>query len=193
MTEIDGHTGSGSISEILSYTGIHALTTGGRIDEVEIALRRLRSIMAEVDSIRAAAIRNETIRHLQEIGIRAPAQLVDAALLPQGEKAQSSQMAFQKTEPWPYCVDGRELLDGIADVLRRFVIMSLPEIHAITLWIVHTYAIEATSICPILIIKSAEKRCGKTVVMELLRNLVSRPLPASNITASALFRVIERY
>ena len=193
MTESDKLTAPGSTSEILTHARVHALTVGCGIDEVEAALRRLRCEMTGVDSIRAAAIRNEAIRHLQDIGVRAPAQLVDAALLPQVEEGKSSQMAFQKADPWPYSVDGTELLDGITDVLRRFVILSLPETHAIALWIVHTYAIEATSICPILIIKSAEKRCGKTVLMELLHNLVSRPLPASNITASALFRVIEKY
>ena len=69
----------------------------------------------------------------------------------------------------------------------------MDEIKAIALWIIHTYAVDATSICPILIIKSAEKRCGKTLLLELLLNLVFRPLPASNITAASLFREIERY
>ena len=193
MKEIDEQAKFGAINEILAHTGINALNAGCGIDEVEAALRRLRNEIAGVDSIRAAAIRNETIRRLQDIGIRAPAQLVDAALQTPENGDKPSQMAFYSPEPWPRLVDGAELLDGITDVLRRFAILSPPETHAIALWIVHTYAIEATSICPILIIKSAEKRCGKTVVMELLRNLVSRPLPASNITASALFRVIEKY
>ena len=85
------------------------------------------------------------------------------------------------------------MLDEISSTLRRFVILPTAEIRAITLWIVHTYAVDATSICPILVIKSAEKRCGKTLVLELLLNLVFRPLPSSNITAAALFRAIERY
>jgi putative DNA primase/helicase len=102
-------------------------------------------------------------------------------------------IAFSEPEPWIHPVDGASLLDEIANVLCRFVVMSLDEIKAVALWILHTYAVEATSICPILIIKSAEKRCGKTLLLELLLNLVFRPLPASNITAASLFRAIEKY
>jgi putative DNA primase/helicase len=77
--------------------------------------------------------------------------------------------------------------------LSRYIVLSQPEIHAVTLWIVHTYAVKATAICPILIIRSPEKRCGKTLLMELLLNLVFRPLPAANVTASSIFRTIEKY
>jgi putative DNA primase/helicase len=42
-----------------------------------------------------------------------------------------------------------------------------------------------------LLIKSPEKRCGKTTALMVIQNLVYRPLPTSNITTSALFRTIE--
>jgi len=184
---------AGSAGEILSRTGVFALNAQSDIDEVEAVLRRLRSEISGVDRLRETAIRSETIKHLASIGVQAPAQLVGVALSQFECQDEIRGIAFPETEPWPYPVDDSQLLDEIADSLRRFVILPSAEIQAVTLWVVHTYAVEATSICPILIIKSAEKRCGKTLLLELLFNLVFRPLSASNITASALFRVIERY
>jgi putative DNA primase/helicase len=40
-------------------------------------------------------------------------------------------------------------------------------------------------------VTAPEKGCGKSTVLDVLSRLVSRPLGASNITAAALFRVIE--
>ena len=66
--------------EILSIAGIPELTAQSGIDEVEAALRRLRREMLGVDRMRETAIRSEAIKHLQAIGLQAPAKLVDAAL-----------------------------------------------------------------------------------------------------------------
>ena len=183
----------GSAGEILSRAGIAELTAESGIDEVEAALRKLRREMNGADNLRETAVRNETIKHLAAIGIQAPAQLVNAALARLEQQDETRGIAFPETEPWPKQIDGSLLLDEIAALLRRFVVLPTAEIQAVTLWVVHTYAVEATSICPILVINSPEKRCGKTLLLELLFNLVFRPLPASNITASSLFRAIERY
>lgn len=177
---------AGVASEILNRAGILEITDQSGIDEVESSLRRLRCEMAGADSLREAAVRTEAIKHLMNIGIQAPAQLVGAALARQDQDEEKHKIAFSEPEPWTHQVDGASLLDEIANVLCRFVILPANEIKAVALWILHTYAVGATSICPILIIKSAEKRCGKTLLLELLLNLVFRPLPASNITAASL-------
>ena len=183
----------GSAGEILARTGILELTTQSNIDEVETALRCLRREMIGIDSIRETAVRSETVKHLQNIGVQSPARLVNVALTHSDTTEETRRITFHEPEPWLHPVNGTLLLDEISNILCRFVILPISEIHAITLWIVHTYAVAATSICPILIIRSPEKRCGKTLLLELLLNLVFRPLPASNITSSSLFRVIERY
>jgi putative DNA primase/helicase len=145
------------------------------------------------DKLREAAVRTEATKHLLNIGIQAPAQMVSAALARPDQEDETNRIAFSEPEPWPRQVDGQYLLDEIANVLCRFVVLPLVEVQAIALWTLHTYVVDATSICPLLIIKSPEKRCGKTLLLELLLNLVFRPLPASNITAASLFRAIERY
>jgi hypothetical protein len=186
-------TNSGAASEILTRAGISGLTDQSGIDEVEGAIRRLRCELTGADALREAAVRTEAIKYLMGIGVQAPAQLVDAALVRQDQEEGKHKIAFSEPEPWDHPVDGSSLLDEIANIFCRFIILPLDEIKAIALWILHTYAVEATSICPILIVKSAEKRCGKTLLLELLLNLVFRPLPASNITSPSLFRAIEKY
>jgi Protein of unknown function (DUF3631) len=46
-------------------------------------------------------------------------------------------------------------------------------------------------IFPRLLVTSPEKRCGKSTLLDAVERLVPRALSASNISASALFRVIE--
>jgi len=95
--------------------------------------------------------------------------------------------------PWESPVDGGELLDAIADRLRTHVVMPGESCAAAALWCVLTYLTNAVDCLPILAVTSPTKRCGKTVLLDLLAGLVNRPLPASNITPAALFRVVEKW
>lgn len=85
---------------------------------------------------------------------------------------------------------GALLLDDLVRFLRRFVVLSESQADAIALWVAHTYAIEAADTTPYLWIVSAEKRSGKTRLLEVLELLVRSPLPTANISDAALFRAI---
>jgi putative DNA primase/helicase len=52
---------------------------------------------------------------------------------------------------------------------------------------------DATDILPILGITSPEKRCGKSLLLDILAGLMHRHIPASNIGPAALFRAVEAY
>src|SRR5205823_6271482 len=45
-----------------------------------------------------------------------------------------------KVEAWPQAVDGSALLDALAQLLRRFVVLPTAAENAMALWILHTYA-----------------------------------------------------
>ena len=96
-------------------------------------------------------------------------------------------------EPWPAEIEGAELLDEIVSVIRRYLMLATPSAHATALWVLHTWALEAFDISPLLAIVSAMKRSGKTTLLEIVGMLVPRSLSASNITAAALFRTIEKF
>jgi hypothetical protein len=93
--------------------------------------------------------------------------------------------------PWPSPVDGKLLLDELAAVLRRFVVLPIWAAEALALWIVHTFAFQLRDVSAYIGIESPEKRCGKTTLLTLVSQLVNRPVVASNISPPAFFRVIE--
>lgn len=100
-------------------------------------------------------------------------------------------------EPWDEPVDAKALYGDLNGRLGCFVKMSPHEVCAVSLWTLHTYTIREpgqAQICefsPILFISSPEKSCGKSTLVELLADLVPRPLMASNISEAAMFRIIE--
>jgi putative DNA primase/helicase len=56
-----------------------------------------------------------------------------------------------------------------------------------------TWFIDVIQVAPLAVITAPEKRCGKSQLLFLLGRLVNRPLSASNISPSALFRSIDAW
>jgi putative DNA primase/helicase len=96
-------------------------------------------------------------------------------------------------EPWETDVDVGELLDELAETFKRHVVLARHGAEAMALWTLHAWAHEAATISPLLVFSSPEKRCGKTTALLLLSYTVPRPLPTANVTAAALFRVVEKW
>jgi hypothetical protein len=88
--------------------------------------------------------------------------------------------------------EGSAVLDEVAALVRRYIVLSDEQVVVVTLWIVHTYVVDALGITPYLSITSAEKESGKTSLLELLARLVARPWLTGSITAATLARKIER-
>jgi putative DNA primase/helicase len=88
-------------------------------------------------------------------------------------------------------VDGGQLLEDLRAVLRRY--LSLPEdaVVAMALWVLHTWVYKVFDYTPILAVLSPQKRCGKSVTLELLHALSRDGLFSANATAAALYRIIE--
>jgi hypothetical protein len=83
------------------------------------------------------------------------------------------------------------LLDDLAKLLRRHVVLPQLAAETLALWALHTYAFDLRDVCTYIGVESPEKRCGKTTLLTVLGELVNRPVVAANISASAFFRVIE--
>lgn len=91
----------------------------------------------------------------------------------------------------PLDEETRELLEAIVAYIRRFVVLKPAQATVIALWVLHTHASPAADMTPYLAVTSAEKRSGKSTLLDLLAQLVHRPLPTANISDAALFRVIS--
>ncbi len=106
---------------------------------------------------------------------------------------QGRPISFPDPEMWPTAVDGAALLDDIAKAIGAHVIMPETSRDACALWVPHTFSLDATMISPRLAITSPTRGCGKTTLLDVISQLVLRPLPAANVSASATFRVVEGY
>jgi hypothetical protein len=94
-------------------------------------------------------------------------------------------------DPRPDPVDGAALLDELAQMICRHVVLDSVGADAVALWVLGTHTFDAWVIFPRLFVTAPEKQCGKTTLLDVLSRLVTRPLLASGITAAALFRTIE--
>jgi Protein of unknown function (DUF3631) len=114
-------------------------------------------------------------------------------LNPDDGSKQGHAIAFPDPEPWPNPVAGAALLDDLAAAIRRHVVLSDHARDACALWVVHTYLTDRFLISPRLGVRSPTKGCGKTLLLDVLDRVVARPLSTANVTAAAIFRVIEAH
>ena len=133
-------------------------------------------------------------REAKALGVRVGTLDLEVATLRKraGDEAGSGGL-WQDPEPWPEAVAGADLLDALAGTFERHVVAPTGAVNAFALWTLFAHAHDAAYISPILALTSPTAECGKTTVLTLLGALVPRPLAASNITAAALFRAVEKW
>ena len=90
----------------------------------------------------------------------------------------------------PDCVDQETaiLLEDTRHFIRRFLAISDAQSVALCLFTLYTYAAEQFECAPYLQVTSAEKRSGKSRVLEVLELLVNRPWLTCRTSAAALVR-----
>jgi hypothetical protein len=110
------------------------------------------------------------------------------------EKAAGSgrPLEFPEIDPWPNPVDGAELLADLSTTIRNYVILTQAQADGVTLWIMQTHLFDVIEVAAKLLIKSVERRSGKSRLLEVIGYLVVRPQPTANIKTATLFRVIEQ-
>jgi Protein of unknown function (DUF3631) len=135
--------------------------------------------------------------HAQQWGIRVATldkavEKLRKKLNPDSDDKQGHSLNLPEPEPWPNPVAGDELLDAVSEAIRRYVVLAGHAARAAALWIVHTYLLDCFLITPRLAIRSPVLRCGKTTLLDVVSRMALRPLSTANVTASAIFRVVEK-
>jgi hypothetical protein len=102
-------------------------------------------------------------------------------------------LEFEDVEPATEPVDGAALLDEITSVFERYIVLPDGAARAMALWSAHTHLMETFDVTPLLALSSPTKRCGKTTALRVLGGLVHRALPASGISAAAIYRTVEQH
>lgn len=87
------------------------------------------------------------------------------------------------------------ILDKIRSYIGQYVQTGTDESLALGLWVLHTWTFSPSLpnpyTTPYLYIHSAERRSGKTRLLEVLETIIRNPLRAADVTSPVLFRAIE--
>lgn len=83
------------------------------------------------------------------------------------------------------------LLDDLHHFILRFLVITNAQTVALCLFVLYTYAAEQFECAPYLQVTSAEKRSGKSRLLEVLELLVNRPWLTSRTSAAALVRKLN--
>lgn len=87
------------------------------------------------------------------------------------------------------------IIEEIQSYVGKYVQMGKEESLAVALWVLHTWtfspALPSPYTTPYLYIHSAERRSGKTRLLEVLETIIRNPLRAADVTSPVLFRAIE--
>ncbi len=102
----------------------------------------------------------------------------------------SNTAPFPEVKPYPTAIEPAMVLDELAAIILRYVVMDKEQADAAALWIVMTWVIDVLQVAPIAIITAPEKACGKSQLLTIVGYLVFRPLSAANSSSSFLFRGI---
>ena len=89
----------------------------------------------------------------------------------------------------------RALTDAIEDArafITRYVVLAPEQADACSLWICHTYALDAADITPYLAANDPEKQSGKSLLLEVLGAIAHKPWFAVRPSEAVLFRKIEK-
>ncbi len=156
------------------------------LPDPEAAARKL----AKLSKLKYDQCREDEAKRL---GVRVKT-LDDAVRRYQGEEeAKETSLLFTPVEPSAEPVDGAELLEDIAETLRRFVVLPDHAAETVAFWILFAWVFDAWSIAPMIRISAPERECGKTRLLEVIGVVVPKPLPTGSISPAALFRVIEAH
>jgi hypothetical protein len=85
-----------------------------------------------------------------------------------------------------------DVLESICAFVERYVVLALPEqAHALALWVAHCWVLDAFDYTPYLHVRSPEKQCGKTRLLDCLALLVLKAWRAILPSEPVLYRKIE--
>jgi hypothetical protein len=110
----------------------------------------------------------------------------------QGRQQKEEHGPQLERRPWATAVNGGELINELIGDLTRYVSLEPDYAGVVSFWSLHTYLVNQTFITPRLAITAPQPRCGKTTLVNWLQTVVQRPLSSVNVSAAAVYHVVER-
>jgi putative DNA primase/helicase len=106
-------------------------------------------------------------------------------------KAKGTTPIPEKVKPWATELVPAAVLDEAHQSLQGCVSLKPSQSRAVVLMAVLTHLTDVVNILPILLITSPEEECGKTTLLKWFLRVANQPIPASNVSAAAIYRVIK--
>jgi len=169
------------VATILKMERLAGKTVASPLDDAIQRLSRLSPL--DYDKVRKA--------EAKALGVRSAT--LDEVVKAAQKNSDNNSLPFVEVEPWAEKVDPAQLLTDIARTVRRFIICTEEIANAVALWVAMTWFIDVVQVAPLAVITAPEKRCGKTLLLNLLGQLSARSITASSISPAALFRTIEKW
>jgi putative DNA primase/helicase len=134
--------------------------------------------------------RDEVGPLLMQLAVQcAAASMMDGRV--KGDSKSADSDAQMPLEPWDEPVVGATVLDEIANLILRYMVMSDEEVVAVCLWLLHTFLLDVADFTPYLWVSSPVRICGKSTLLELLWHLAFHARKSDGISAAALYRTID--
>jgi Protein of unknown function (DUF3631) len=111
------------------------------------------------------------------------------------ERGTPLESAATECEPKPEVAtseeDGAALFDEVKAFIRRFVCVKDAQLDAIVSWVAHCHAIDAFYTTGRLHIRSPEPECGKSVLLDVLYDLLSNPMNVISASPPTIYRSLK--
>jgi hypothetical protein len=182
-----------SIADTLKQFGVSALTKDSTGDTILEALKQAQAFSSYSSPADVGVLKAEVRKKLKDIRYPSPGEVVKAVFSAPKEADSSSPGFLETPEPWNESVEGAELADEISDTIRQYIFLNKHEAVAVTLFILHGWAIDVVTISPILRISSGSKGCGKSILLTLAAALLSRSVMTGNMTVASLYRAVDKF
>ena len=164
--------------------------TIGQAEDYEESTKAIVSRLADLSPLEYGLARKKEAERL-DVPVTFLDQEVKSARGRNGHDDNHRGLNLPEPEPWSERVDGDDLLDQLCRAFQQYLALAAGADVILALWSVHAHCFDTGAVSPRLVLKSPEKRCGKTTTLTILSHLVPRPLPVANITPSAIFRAVE--
>jgi DNA polymerase-1 len=98
-----------------------------------------------------------------------------------------------ETSPWDGPVDGEELITDARKLIGKAIWILGAARMTIAFWLIAAFAFKIFRKFPYLRIKSPDRNCGKSTLVDLLGEIVFNPVIAADISPAAMYRMTEDF
>lgn len=168
-----------------------ALTAISTLEEVEAVLG-IYAAVPQLEGVARAVERERLVAALRCVkAISSPARLADGCF--GVAPAERASLVHGEVEPAGEPQRTGDLLGELAAVFEKYAVLPPGAAIVLASWVLHTWVLDAASFTARIAVRSPTRRCGKSLLLEILGTVCAHPIMTANISSAALFRAVEAW